>query len=121
MKYTVCWPGINQQIEDIVKGCQECQESLPLIPHEIPQSAQNMLRMQVFYIDIKSYLCVIDYLSKFPVIRGQRDYMVHVLIHVNTFLLSMVYPQELCLILEVICVVNLLYFARDRILKLSLC
>ena len=82
-KLTVYWPNIHKEIENMVKNCQTCQEMLPtkpantLIPHPIPSSAWYTLGADVFYLDMKIYLCLIDYYRKFPIIRELPDNSTH--------------------------------------------
>ena len=82
----VYWPNINADIELAVKSCIQCQENQStkspdvLIPHEIPHTAWSTLGMDVFYINKMPYLCIIDYLSKFPVIHQLGDHTAECLI-----------------------------------------
>ena len=82
-KSTVYWPNIHKEIENMIKNCQTCQEMLPtkpantLIPHPIPSSAWYTLGADVFYLNKKIYLCLIDYFSKFPVIHELPDNSTH--------------------------------------------
>lgn len=71
----VYWPGLNGDIENMVSECRECQEMRNtkkpeyLIPHEIPSYAWKTVGADVFYYQRHPHLCVIDYYSKFPIVR----------------------------------------------------
>ena len=65
------WIGINADIEDYTKRCQECikQSQIakePLQPHDIPEGPWRKLGMDYFNFDGNSYVLVCDYFSKFP-------------------------------------------------------
>ena len=65
------WPGINADIKDYTKRCQECikQSQIakePLQPHDIPEAPWRKLGMDYFNFDGNPYVLVCDYFSKFP-------------------------------------------------------
>ena len=65
------WIGINADIEDYTKRCQECIKRSqiakePLQPHDIPEGPWRKLGMDYFNFDGNSYVLVCDYFSKFP-------------------------------------------------------
>ena len=66
------WNGINQDIEDVVRKCATCQQMQraqqrqPLMPHETPSRAWQIVGTDLFVINIETYLLVSDYYSKFP-------------------------------------------------------
>ena len=74
-KTAVFWHGINQDIEAEVKHCAKCQANKPaqskepLLPHDVPPRAWHTLGSDIFYKNNSSYLLVVDYYSKFPVIK----------------------------------------------------
>ena len=74
-KSCVYWNGINNDIEEVVKRCETCQEhqrsntTETLMPHELPTRAWQILGTDLFHFDNKEYLIVADYYSKFPFIR----------------------------------------------------
>nr|XP_054769705.1 uncharacterized protein K02A2.6-like [Lytechinus pictus] len=75
----VYWPGINKDIENIVKTCQACQENQdqqqkePLEPHEVPPTPWTKLAADLFHLDGTDFLLITDYHSKFPVIRRMHS------------------------------------------------
>ena len=65
------WIGINADIEDYTKRCQECIKRSqtakePLQPHEIPEGPWRKLGMDYFHFNGNSYVLICDYFSKFP-------------------------------------------------------
>ena len=70
-KQHMYWTGIDVDIEDYTKQCQECikrsQEAKePLQPHDIPEGPWRKLGMDYFNFDGNSYVLICDYFSKFP-------------------------------------------------------
>ena len=71
----VYWPGINRDIENMVKTCNMCQKDArrnnkdPVLPREIPMSPWNTLEMDLFMVDGHSFLLVVDVTSCFPVVQ----------------------------------------------------
>ena len=65
------WMGINADIEDYTKRCQECIKwsqtaEEPLQPHDIPEGPWRKLDMDYFNFNGNSYVLICDYFSKFP-------------------------------------------------------
>ena len=65
------WTGIDADIEDYTKGCQECIKMSqvakePLQPHDIPEGPWRKFGMDYFNFDGNSYVLICDYFSKFP-------------------------------------------------------
>ena len=65
------WIGINTDIEDYTKRCQECIKQSqtakePLQPHDIPEGPWRKLGMDYFNFNGNSYFLICDYFSKFP-------------------------------------------------------
>ena len=72
---TVCWPGINKDIETAYKNCKTCgvysnsQQKETLLPHKVLDAAWESLGTDIFHLNKNQYLLVVDYYSWFPVIR----------------------------------------------------
>ena len=65
------WTGIDADIEDYTKRCQECIKRSqvakePLQPHDIPEGPWRKLGMDYFNFDGNSYVLICDYFLKFP-------------------------------------------------------
>ena len=70
-KQHMYWTGIDADIEDYTKRCQECIKRSqvpkePLQPHDIPEGPWRKLGMDYFAFDGSSYVLICDYFSKFP-------------------------------------------------------
>ena len=82
-KLTVFWSSIHTEIENMVRSCTTYQEMLPrkptdpLIPHPIPISTWYTLGAHIFYLNKKIYSCIVDYHSKFPLVKELPDNSVH--------------------------------------------
>ena len=64
------WIGINADIKDYTKRCQECIKRSqiakePLQPHDIPEGPWRKLGMDYFNFNGNSYVLICDYFSKF--------------------------------------------------------
>lgn len=71
-KGIVYWHNINKDIEKYVSQCHTCltfrrnNSKEPLIPHDYKLLAWNKVGIDLFEINKKIYLIVIDYFSKYP-------------------------------------------------------
>ncbi|UYV63592.1 K02A2.6-like, partial [Cordylochernes scorpioides] len=66
----VWWPGIGQEIQDMVKTCEKCIENQPLkheplIPNDFPERPWQRVGMDIFHYEGSEYLVVVDYFSRF--------------------------------------------------------
>ena len=74
-KGSVFWANINRDIEELVKSCPPCQHHQklnvkePLLPHDVPQKPWHTLGSDIFHWNNANYLLVVDYYSKFPVVK----------------------------------------------------
>jgi len=74
-KGSVFWANINRDIEELVKSCPPCQRHQklnvkePLLPHDVPQKPWHTLGSDIFFWNNANYLVVVDYYSKFPVVK----------------------------------------------------
>ena len=70
-KQHMYWTGIDADIEDYTKRCQECIKRSqvpkePLQPHDIPEGPWRKIGIDYFTFDGNSYVLICDYFSKFP-------------------------------------------------------
>ena len=70
-KQHMYWTGIDADIEDYTKRCQECIKRSqvakePLQPHDIPEGPWRKIGIDYFAFDGNSYVLICDYFSKFP-------------------------------------------------------
>ena len=65
------WPGMTSQIQDIMSHCQMCcayqrnNMKEPLLPHEVPERPWSQISADLFILNNKQYLILIDYYSGF--------------------------------------------------------
>ena len=72
---SVFWSSINTVTKAYVKHCATCLEFQQTQPkekithHDIPLRLWEVVSADVFHLKNKHYLCIVDYNSKFPVIK----------------------------------------------------
>lgn len=77
-KQSVFWPGMVQQIRDLISSCQTClryasnQQQMPLMPHTVPELPWNKVGMDILEFKNKSYVVVVDFYSHYPELRLMR-------------------------------------------------
>ena len=68
---SVYWPGMNHNIEEMVKRCSECRTLLPVNPKEplqqppLPTRPWDKLGVDLYSLNDREYLIVTDYFSSF--------------------------------------------------------
>ena len=67
---SVWWPGVKQQVEDVVHNCPECTKASqaqrqPMISTPLPQYPWEKVATDLFEMDGKVYLLVVDYFSRY--------------------------------------------------------
>ena len=76
-KETVYWPGLNDQLEKLVLNSELClkyshskckQEPSLSLGQEVPLYPWTILATDIFHFEGASYLLVVDYTSRFPVV-----------------------------------------------------
>ena len=76
-KDTVYWPGLNDKLEKLILNCELClkyyhckckQKSSTSLGQEIPVDLWSKLAFDIFHFDGSSYLLIVDYTSRFPVL-----------------------------------------------------
>ena len=75
----VFWPGITNQIKQMVKDCTTCQKfqpaqpKMPILQPDLPTHPWEKLGTDIFEFKGYKYLIIVDYYSRFPVIRLLQD------------------------------------------------
>ena len=75
----VYWPGMTSDITQIVAGCEICQkfqasnQPETLEPHDLPTRQWEKIGVDLFELEGKDYLIIVDYLSNFWEIDRLRD------------------------------------------------
>ena len=74
---SVYWPGINDQLKQLVLNCQLClkysrskkkQDTSSSLGQEIPLFPWTKLATDIFHFEGHSYLVLVDYTSHFPIV-----------------------------------------------------
>ena len=84
---SVYWSSINADMENFIKNCATClqfQQTEPkekIIHHDIPLRPWEVVSTDVFQFNNKNYLCIVDYYSKFLVIKSLEGLSVENLIN----------------------------------------
>ena len=78
-KQSMYWPGLHEELKTLITNCMTClkfsaQKTTCLsnrqyAGHEIPVHPWSKLASNIFYFEGDSYLLVVDYTSRFPIIR----------------------------------------------------
>ena len=79
---TVYWPGLNDQLENLILNCQLClkyskskNKSTPptALGHEVPAVPWSKVATDIFHYESQPYLLVVDYTSRFPIVRRLKS------------------------------------------------
>ena len=68
---SIYWPGIGKEIEDMIKNCDTCQiyqnkqKEETRMHHKIPKTPWTKIGTDLFELDAKDYLIVVDYTSNY--------------------------------------------------------
>ena len=68
-RHSVWWPGLSRHIEELVARCRKCateekNRPEPLLPTQLPQRPWQYLATDLFELDKKQYLLLVDYYSR---------------------------------------------------------
>ena len=81
-KETVYWLGINKQLEQLILNCQLClkysrskNKDMPhtALGHEVPPVPWSKVAMDIFHYESQSYLFIVNYTSRFPIVRKLKS------------------------------------------------
>ena len=69
-KDSVWWPGLSNQVQDMVTSCRKCIEYRkpnrePMIPTAVPERPWQILGTDLFSLNGRAYLVVVDYFSRY--------------------------------------------------------
>ena len=85
-KQAVYWPGLNDQLEQLILNCQLClkcsrskkkSDKYSTLGQEVPILPWMKLATDLFHFEGHSYLLIVDYTSRFPVVRKLKSMMAH--------------------------------------------
>ena len=75
------WPGVNKEIENMIRNCPTCLKfalskhkikKKDMLHHEVPDTPWMKLATDIFHFQGTNYLILVDYTSKFPVVKQLR-------------------------------------------------
>ena len=81
-KQSVYWPGLNDQLEQLLLNCLLClkysrskkkQDAHSALGQEVPVFPWTKLATDIFHFEGNSYLLLVDYTSCFPIMRKLRS------------------------------------------------
>ena len=78
-RQSVYWPGMTADIRQLVKSCATCNRhqpdkpKLPLLQPDMPSRPWEKIGADLFHFQGQVYLMIVDYYSRFPVIRNLTD------------------------------------------------
>ena len=99
-KQHMYWTGIDADIEDYTKRCQECIKRSqvakePLQPHDIAEGPWRKLGMDYFNFNGNSYVLISDYFSKFPFLYRAKTSFWSLRDHLIDLFLIEGYPDDI--------------------------
>ena len=70
-KVSVWWPGISSAVGKIIQKCQVCARDAeptrePLLPSTLPDYPMQEVGLDLFELQGKHYLLVVDHFSRYP-------------------------------------------------------
>ena len=76
---SVWWPGVSRDVQEMVQNCKECAKlrgmrKEPLIPTPLPDYPWQLVGTDLFGMNQKHYLLVVDYFSRFPEVIQEFAY-----------------------------------------------
>ena len=81
-KETVYWPGLNNQLEQLILNCQLCLKYSKLkkrstlhtaLGHEVPPVPWSKVATDIFHYESQPYLLIVDYTSRFLIVRKLKS------------------------------------------------
>ena len=73
------WIGMNTNIENHIKNIvhmlifNKLKQRKKLIHHDIPGKPWEGIGVDIFTLNNKNYLCIVDYHGKFPIVKQAED------------------------------------------------
>ena len=64
------WPGMTNDIEELVRRANQRE---PMIPHQVPERPWSKVAADIFTLDGRDYMVVVDYYSKYPEVVTMPD------------------------------------------------
>ena len=84
---SVYWVNMNTYIENTIKHCSTCLEYQNMqlqIPHKITAKLWKVVGADIFMVNNETILCIVDYYSKFLVVKKKEGMLDEDLIWAST-------------------------------------
>ena len=104
-KETVYWPGLNEQLEQLVLNCQLClkysrsKDKINLhtaLGNEVPPVPWSKLATDIFHYESQPYLLIVNYTSRFLIVRKLKSMSAqHVAEHFKSIFSEYGWPDTL--------------------------
>ena len=85
-KETVYWPGLNDQLEQLILNCQLCLKYSrskkkgtlhTALGHEVPSVPWSKVATDIFHYESQPYLLIVNYTSRFLIVRKLKSMSAH--------------------------------------------
>ena len=102
LKRSVWWPGILEQLTEVVAKCPKCmrdasQTREPLMPTPLPTYPWQVIGSDLFMLNVSTYLLVVEYYSRFPeVTKLPSTVSGSVILVLKTLFVRYRIPEVLC-------------------------
>ena len=104
-KETVYWPGLNDQLEQLILNCQLCLKYSRLkdkgtphtaLGHEVPPVPWSKVATHIFQYESQPYLLIVDYTSRFLIVRKLKSMLAgHITEHFKSIFSEYGWPDTL--------------------------
>ena len=104
-KETVYWPGLNDQLEQLILNCQLCLKYSRLkkkgtmhtaLGHEVPLVPCSKVAADIFHYESQPYLLIVNYTSRFPIVRKLKSMSAqHIIEHFKSIFSEYGWPDTL--------------------------
>ena len=105
VKQSVYWPGLNDQLEQLILNCPLClkysrykkkQDTHSALGQEVPVFPWTKLATDIFHFEGNSYLLLVDYTSCFPIMRKLKSMTTqHIADHIKHIFAKYRWPNTL--------------------------
>ena len=102
-KETVYWPSLNDQLEQIILNCQLCLKYFRLkkkdtlhtaLGHEVSPVSWSKVATDIFHYRSQPYLLIVDYTSRFLIVRKIKSMSAqHIIEHFKSILSEYGWPD----------------------------
>ena len=104
-KQSVYWPGLNDQLEQLVLNCQLClkysrskkkHDTYSALGQEVAIFLWTKVATDIFHFEGNSYLLLVDYTSCFPIVRKLKSMTAqHIADHIKQIFAKYRWPDAL--------------------------